>query len=85
MVFKKKLNLKEALCGFSFQIEHLNGKTLGINNTTTIIPPGSKKVINTMGMVKEGHPPGNLIIEFEIEFPSSLSPEQKLGIGALLV
>jgi DnaJ-class molecular chaperone len=85
LVFKKKLTLKEALCGFNFQIEHLNGKTLGINNTTTIIPPGSKKVINTMGMLKEGQPPGNLIIEFEIEFPSTLSPEQKSGIGALLV
>lgn len=85
LVFKKKLSLKEALCGFNFQIEHLNGKTLGINNTTTVIPSGSKKVINTMGMVKEGQPPGNLIIEFEIEFPTTLSPEQKAGIGALLV
>lgn len=85
LIFKKKLMLREALCGFNFQIEHFNGKNLGITNTTTIIPPGSKKVINSMGMIKDDHPPGNLIIEFDIEFPMNLSPEQKIGIAALLV
>jgi DnaJ-class molecular chaperone len=85
LIFKKKLSLKEALTGFNFQIEHLNGSVLGINNTLTIIPPGSKKVINSMGMVKEGSPNGHLIIEFDVEFPTSLSQEQKISISALLV
>jgi DnaJ-class molecular chaperone len=62
----------------------LNGNILGINNSTTIIPPGSKKVINSMGMMKDGQPAGNLIIEFEIEFPTSLTQEQKNGIALLL-
>jgi DnaJ family protein B protein 4 len=84
LVFKKRLSLKEALCGFTFQIAHLNGKTIGINNTTTIIPPGAKKVINTMGMHRDGQSPGNLIIEFEVEFPTTLTPEQKSGIATLL-
>ena len=85
LIFKKKLSLKEALAGFNFEIEHFNGKVLGITNTLTIIPPGSKKVINSMGMVKEGSPNGNLIIEFDVEFPISLSQEQKIAISALLV
>jgi len=85
LIYKKRLMLREALCGFNFNIEHFNGKNLGINNTTTIIPPGSKKVINSMGMIKDGQPSGNLIIEFEVEFPTNLSQEQKIGIAALLV
>jgi DnaJ-class molecular chaperone len=83
LIFKKHLSLKESLCGFTFQISHLNGKTIGINNTTTIIPPGSKKVINSMGMHRDGQPPGNLIIEFDVDFPQTLTPEQKSGIAAL--
>jgi DnaJ-class molecular chaperone len=84
LIFKKNLSLKESLCGFTFQITHLNGKIFGINNSTTVIPPGSKKVINSMGMMKDGQPAGNLIIEFEIDFPTSLTPEQKNGIALLL-
>ena len=84
LIFKKHLSLKEALCGFTFQIAHLNGKTIGINNTTTIIPPGAKKVINTMGMHRDGQTPGNLIIDFEVEFPTTLTPEQKSVIATIL-
>lgn len=85
LIYKKRLLLREALCGFNFQIEHMNGKHLGFNNTTTIISPGMRKIINSMGMIKEGQPTGNLIIEFDVDFPTNLSQEQKLGIAALLV
>ena len=77
LIFKKVITLKESLCGFSFEIPHLNGKTLCLNNHTnhTIIKPNFKKVIPAMGIVRENNT-GNLIIEFEVEFPDSLSQEQ---------
>jgi len=83
LIYKKRISLKEALCGFTFQFTHLSGKTFGINNSNTVIPPGSKKVIHSMGMLKDGQPTGNLIIEFDVEFPTTLTPEQKSGIAAL--
>jgi len=77
--YKKELTLKEALCGFSFPIYHLDGKTYNINNTMgRIISPGMKQVIPKLG-IKRGEPIncGNLIIDFEIKFPEALTSEQR--------
>jgi DnaJ family protein A protein 2 len=76
LILHKTISLKEALCGFSFELRHLNGKLLHMNNTTnhTIIKPNYRKMIPNLGMVKDGYT-GNLIIVFEVEFPETLSPE----------
>ena len=69
------ISLKEALCGFSFEIEHLNGVCYKINNTNgTIIHPSYKKTIPKKGMKRDGME-GNLNIHFIIEFPKALSEE----------
>jgi DnaJ-class molecular chaperone len=77
LLFKKTITLKEALCGFAFEIPHLNGKTLAINNQTnvTVIHPGFRRTVPQMGMKKENNT-GNLIIEFDVNFPASLTAEQ---------
>jgi DnaJ-class molecular chaperone len=77
LVYKQKISLKEALCGFSFEIVHLNGKRLCLNNNSnpTVIKPNFKKVVPNLGMVREGNT-GNMIIDFELEFPESLTKEQ---------
>ena len=69
------ITLKQALCGFSFEIEHLNGICYKINNTNgTIIHPSYKKTIPKKGMKRDGME-GNLNIHFIIEFPKALSEE----------
>lgn len=85
LVYSKKLSLKEALCGFSFEMTHLNGKKLCINtkNSPTVIKPNYKKTIPNMGMVRENGS-GNMIIEFEVEFPEMLTGEQMAVIEAAL-
>jgi DnaJ-class molecular chaperone len=79
IMIKKQITLKEALCGFSFEFIHLNGKKLCINNnsttTKTIIKPLFKKIIPNMGMVRNNLF-GNMIIEFDVEFPNTLTEEQ---------
>jgi DnaJ-class molecular chaperone len=77
LIYQKKLSLKESLCGFTMEIKHLNGKMLNMNNNVnpTIIKPGYKKVVPNMGMIRDGES-GNLIIEFDIEFPNKLGDEQ---------
>lgn len=77
LIYKKTITLKESLCGFSFEIYHLNGKKMLMNNTQgkTIVKPKFRKVISGMGMVRE-QITGNMYIEFDVEFPSSLTEEQ---------
>jgi len=85
LIYKKVISLKEALCGFSFEISHLNGKTMSLNNKThkTVVKPNYRKVVPNLGMVRDGAY-GSLIIEFEVEFPDSLTTEQIGAIEQLL-
>jgi DnaJ-class molecular chaperone len=85
LIYKKKISLKEALCGFSFELQHLNGKMLFLNNKSnrTIITPDTKKTIPNLGIEYEGKT-GNLIIEFNIDFPINLSEEQMNVISSAL-
>lgn len=85
LIYKKVISLKEALCGFSFEISHLNGKTMSLNNKThkSIVKPNYRKVVPNLGMVRDGTY-GSLIIEFDVEFPDSLTAEQITVIEQLL-
>jgi DnaJ-class molecular chaperone len=72
LIWKKDISLKEALCGFSFDLKHLNGKSYRINNANgNIISPGYTKIIPGMGIKRQGHS-GKLCILFNIVFPDSL-------------
>ena len=76
LIYNKTLSLKESLCGFNFDLPYLNGKTFKINNTSgTIVSPGYKKVIPSLGLERDGHK-GNLIIVFSISYPEKLTQEQ---------
>jgi DnaJ-class molecular chaperone len=76
LVFEKKISLKDALCGFSFEIKYLNGKSYTLNNNKgNIIPPEYKKAYPGMGLTRGEHK-GNLIIHFHLEFPEKLSEDQ---------
>jgi DnaJ-class molecular chaperone len=76
LVYKKNITLKESLCGFSFEIKHLNGKIYTLNNNTgNVISQGYQKLIPQMGLERESHI-GNLIILFNIEYPATLNEEQ---------
>jgi DnaJ-class molecular chaperone len=85
LVHKKSITLKEALTGFSFELPHVNGKMLCLNNHSnrTIIRPGYRKVIPNLGMVRERNT-GNLVIEFTVVFPETLTAEQMTALETLL-
>jgi len=84
LLLSKTLTLKESLVGFNFNIQYLNGQELGINNNGgTIINPGFEKVIPGLGFEREGRK-GNLIIKFIVEFPESLTLEQKNKLKDIL-
>ena len=82
LYYKKTITLKEALCGFKFKIDHLNGNQLGVN-VNIVLFTGAKQVFKNLGMVREGVS-GNLILEFEVKFPETLTQEQKEAITNIL-
>jgi len=84
LIYTKEITLKEALCGFSFNIEHIDGKKYTINNTNgKIINPDFKKQIPNMGMTRNSSN-GSLIIEFKINFPLSLTHENIKKLETIL-
>ena len=85
LIYNKSLTLKESLCGFSFDINHLNKKKLAFNNKSkiSIIKPNFKKNIPNMGMKRDGKV-GNLIVIFDIIFPDSLSEENTETLSSIL-
>ena len=84
LLTNKTISLKEALCGFKFDLKYINGKMYTLNNNSgNIIVPNYKKIIPNMGLTREGHT-GNLIITFTVEFPSHLTEEKMAQLRELL-
>ena len=76
LILDKTISLKEALCGFNFEINYINGKSYTLNNNKgSIVPPDYKKIYTGMGLQRGEHK-GNMIIHFIVDFPSVLTTEQ---------
>jgi DnaJ-class molecular chaperone len=76
LTIEKTVSLKSALCGFDFEITHLNGRIFKLaNKPGSIIKPGSIKTIPGLGLEKNGET-GVLKIKFNVEFPDTLTTEQ---------
>jgi DnaJ-class molecular chaperone len=75
LILEKTITVKEALCGFAFELKYLTGKIYTItNNSGNIISHGYRKIIPNMGLSRDGHT-GNLLIMFDVKFPEKLSEE----------
>lgn len=80
LIFDKTISLKDALCGFSFELKYMNGKSYTITNQEgSIVVPEYTKLLPNMGL-QRGDVRGHLMIRFHIEFPKSLEVDtiQKL-------
>jgi DnaJ-class molecular chaperone len=76
LFYNKTITFKESLCGFTFDLPYFNGKSFKVNNISgNIICDGHKKMISELGMIRDEHK-GNLIINFSVMYPQSLSQEQ---------
>lgn len=83
LLYRKGITLKDSLCGTTFDIIHLDGRSLSVN-VNSIITPGYKKILKDQGIVKSSIFKGNLIVEFEIVFPKTLDENQKLSLAKIL-
>lgn len=73
-----KVLLGKALTGFTVIIQTLDDRLLHIP-ITDIVKPGYKKVVPGEGMPRSTKPEerGDMIIEFELDFPRTLSSDRK--------
>lgn len=81
LLMVKKLSLAEALCGFSFKVEHLDGRELIIRSKEgEVVRPGDVKGVANEGMPQHKNPflKGTLFVKFEVEFPEdgAFTPDQ---------
>lgn len=80
-----QLTLAEALSGFSKKIKTLDDRTLSVSNANTIVQPGQESRVPNEGMPnsKTGRK-GDLIVKYEVKFPTTLTPSQKERIKEIL-
>jgi DnaJ family protein B protein 4 len=84
LILNKTISLKDALCGFTFDMTYLDGRTFKLNNNVgTIITHNYNKVIPGMGMKREEHI-GNLLLNFSVVFPEQLTMEQIEALQKIL-
>ncbi|CAH0482867.1 unnamed protein product [Peronospora belbahrii] len=78
------ISLRESLVGFRRTFTHLDGRRVEVVRDD-ITPPRYVTVLKDEGMPKQHRPSerGQLHIKFHVQFPESLSDEQKVGFGEL--
>ena len=86
LVYRANLSLLEALTDVTLELKHLDGRTLSVP-CNEIVRPGSKKTLVGQGMPISKSPGkfGDLVVEFNVEFPKRLTMKQKSDIRKVLV
>ncbi|CAI0416891.1 unnamed protein product, partial [Linum tenue] len=85
LMIHHRVTMAEALGGTTASIDTLDGRTLSVP-VTDIVSPGYELVVAREGMpiAKEPGNRGDLIIKFEVKFPTKLTMEQRAGLKCFL-
>ena len=76
LILYKTISFKESLCGFKFDIHHLNGNAISFSSSRgNVIQNGDTKKIKNLGFSRDDIQ-GNLILTFYVSHPDTLSEEQ---------
>jgi len=85
LIYNSKISLKDSLCGFQIEVAHLNGKTYNLTNSAgKVITPGYVKTLPLLGLTHPSGKCGNLLIVFDVEFPTLLTQEQTDALKNIL-
>jgi len=86
LMFRQRITLLQALTGFRFPITPLRGGDPIMVSMDEIVSPQRRKILPNEGMPVSKRPgeKGDLIIEFDIEFPKSLNASQKAKLKETL-
>lgn len=85
LIVHQNISLVDALAGTTINLKTLDGRDLSINVNEVVIP-GYELVVAKEGMplAKEPGKKGNLIVKFNVKFPSRLTPDQRADIRRIL-
>jgi len=84
LIYRKRISLRESLCGLSCSILHISGCKLNLSNQSgEVIHPNFIQTIQGFGLEREDHK-GNLIIQYIIDFPTHLTHEAVHTLNTLL-
>jgi DnaJ-class molecular chaperone len=85
LYFKTKLRLKDALVGGEVRLKQLDGRSLVIPYVGPIAP-GHQQIVKGEGMpiAKSPGERGDLIVEYEVDYPTELSDQVKDQLRALV-
>jgi len=85
LVFQVTLGLKEALTGWKRTVTTLDGKNINLEKAGPT-QPGSEERYPGLGMpiTKKPGSRGDLIFRYKVQFPSSLTPDQKAKLREIL-
>lgn len=76
-----RLTFKEALLGFDHEITTLSGRKINISRSTPVQPTSTNRYPGLgMPISKEPGRHGDLIVNYKIDFPVHLTPQQKEAI-----
>lgn len=85
LIVTTKVTLKQALCGTSVMVDTLSGRRLRVNIKDVITPNYTKRIAGEgMPIAKNPSQKGDLLLRFEIIWPSSLSDNQKAKLAEVL-
>eukprot|EP00759_Apiculatamorpha_spiralis_P008084 PhF_6_TR15061/c3_g1_i1/m.23666 len=88
LMMEKTITLAEALTGFQFVVEHLDGRKLLVQTPPgVVLDPDHLWAVDREGMPVAGTggvEKGQLIIKFKIDFPKSFNAKEIAGIQAVL-
>eukprot|EP00735_Rhodelphis_limneticus_P014282 TRINITY_DN8286_c0_g1::TRINITY_DN8286_c0_g1_i1::g.10311::m.10311 TRINITY_DN8286_c0_g1::TRINITY_DN8286_c0_g1_i1::g.10311 ORF type:complete len:435 (+),score=26.65,sp/Q5BIP8/DNJB5_BOVIN/28.65/4e-34,DnaJ/PF00226.26/8e-16,CTDII/PF01556.13/35,CTDII/PF01556.13/4.5e-11 TRINITY_DN8286_c0_g1_i1:3-1307(+) len=87
LIVRSSVSLREAMSGsYSFQLPFLCGEEKQVDLKNQIISHGSSKILLGSGMPNAllGEKNGNLVIEFQVRFPDSLTANQRAEIFEIL-
>eukprot|EP00760_Papus_ankaliazontas_P039547 PhM_4_TR9633/c1_g1_i1/m.64339/K09503/DNAJA2; DnaJ homolog subfamily A member 2 len=87
LYFEKKISLVEALTGFKFELEHLDGRKLLVQTPPgVVLDPDHLWAIDREGMPVAntgGIEKGQMVIKFTVEYPKTLDEKQCAQLHAV--
>ncbi len=81
LFIEHRVSLKDALCGFTFELVHLNGRSYKFNCKPCSVTGSMNETKVMPGM---GFNNGALKIRFHVELPTSLTEDQIAALSAIL-